>query len=178
MKGRKPTPTAIKKLRGTDRPDRGVRNEARFPIPGRMLSPPKNLGEDGEELWRNLGKLLLDAGLLTYGDTLALEMLCIAYDRMCRANREVEKETEVLMSDKGNYYQNPWLSIANKAWDQCKAMLAEFGLTPAERTRVMALVEEEKRTLADELFRVVEEARKEAEKAAKKKADAEVESDA
>lgn len=129
-----------------------MKNEAQFPIPGRMLSPPERLGADGEYLWRTLGKLLLDAGLLTYGDTLALEMLCIAYDRMQRANREVEKEGEVLISDKMNYYQNPWLSIANKAWDQCKSMLAEFGLTPAERTRVMAAVEDEDDDLATLLF--------------------------
>ena len=166
MQGRKPTPTAVKKLRGTARPDRVLNNEAQFPIPGRMLSVPKNLkssgGKHGEELWQSLGKLLLDAGLLTYGDMLALEMLCIAYDRMCRANREVEKESEVLMSDKGNMYQNPWLAIANKAWDQCKAMLAEFGLTPAERTRVMAVVrDQEKDNLADALFGAVEEFQKE-----------------
>lgn len=152
MKGRKPVPTALKELRGTARADRVLKNEAQFPIPGRMLSPPEHLGADGEFLWRHLGKLLLDAGLMSYGDTLALELMCIAYDRMTRANRKVKIDGEVMVSDKGNYYQNPWLSIANKAWDQVKSMLAEFGLTPAERTRVMAAVEDDEDDLATLLF--------------------------
>ena len=37
-----------------------LKNEAQFPIPGRMLSAPDRLGPDGEYLWRTLGKLLLD----------------------------------------------------------------------------------------------------------------------
>lgn len=135
-----------------------IKDEPQFPIPGRMLTPPRDLGDDGAALWRSLGKLLLDVGLLTHGDMLALEMLCLSYDRMKRANQEVLIKGEVLLSDKGNYYQNPWLSIANKAWDQVKSMLAEFGLTPAERTRVMAVVRngEEESDLAKALFKAVE----------------------
>lgn len=146
-------PTAVKSMRGTVRADRVMRNEAQFPIPGRMPSPPEGLNDYGEALWRSLGKLLLDAGLLTQGDTIALEMLCLAYGRMKEANNRVDDEGMVLESDKGNFYQSPYLSIANRAWEQVKGMLAEFGLTPAERTRVMALVEQEEDDLASFLFR-------------------------
>jgi P27 family predicted phage terminase small subunit len=120
-----------------------------------MLIPPKDLPEEGQTLWRSMGKLLLDAGLLTHGDVIALEMLCLSYARMKKANREVLVEGEVLVSDNGGYYQNPWLSIANRAWEQVKGMLGEFGLTPAERTRVMAAIEQDEDDLADLLFRPV-----------------------
>jgi P27 family predicted phage terminase small subunit len=128
-----------------------------------MLSPPDGLRADGEHLWRTLGKLLLDAGLLTDGDTLALEMLCTAYARMQRANRKViETGGEVVKSEtSGGLYQNPWLHVANRAWEQCKSMLGQFGLTPSERTRVMAAIEEEEDDLAQLLFRRVEDDRNE-----------------
>lgn len=155
MRGRKPVPTALKQLRGTVRQDRILKNEPKFDIPGKMLVPPNDLPEEGQDLWRSLGKVLLDAGLMTYGDKLALELLCLAYARMKKANRNVLIDGEVLVSDNGGYYQNPWLSVANRAWDQVKGMLGEFGLTPAERTRVMAAVEQEEDDLADLLFRPV-----------------------
>ena len=156
--GRKPVPTAIKTLRGTARSDRVLRNEAQFPVPGRMLRVPSGLTEDGEALWYELGRLLLDAGLFTYGDRIALEMLCMAYGRMKHAMCEMAaKGGEILESSSGNLYQNPWLSVVNKAWDQVKHMLGEFGLTPAERTRVSALVEtEEEDSLASALFNAIE----------------------
>lgn len=158
MAGRKPVPTAIKELKGTARSDRVLRNEAKFPVPERMLRVPSGLNEYGEELWRDLGKLLLDAGLFTYGDKIALEMLCMAYGRMKYANEEMQKKGgEVLEGASGNLYQSPWLNIVNRAWDQVKHMLGEFGLTPAERTRVSALVaSEQEDSLASALFNVIE----------------------
>jgi len=158
MAGRKPVPTAIKELRGTARADRVLRNEVQFPVPGRMLRVPSGLTKDGESLWYELGRLLLDAGLFTYGDRIALEMLCMAYGRMKEANFNMETTGgAILESDKGNLYQNPWSFVMNKAWDQVKHMLSEFGLTPAERTRVSALVaKEQEDSLASELFRTIE----------------------
>lgn len=162
-RGRKPVPSQIKELRGTARQDRVLKNEAQFPIPGRMVSPPKDLGEDGAELWKSLGKLLLEAGLFSLGDKIALEMLCMAYDRMKVANRMIELESMVLTTENGYHYQNPYLSIANTAWGQVKSMLAEFGLTPAERTRVLAAVLDDGGAggLADQLFNAVQRANSE-----------------
>lgn len=154
MKGRTPTPTVIKEMRGTNRADRGVKKEAAFETPGRMPSPPDVLTEDGQHLWRTLGKTLLDAGLFTAGDTLALQMLCISYERFMMANRNIG--TKLIRQSKNNpdyYEQNPLLPIANKAWDQMYRMLSHFGLTPAERTRVLAAIQDdEEDDLYSQLF--------------------------
>ena len=108
-----------------------------------MPSPPKDLTPEGEELWRNLGKMLLDVGLFTAGDAIALEMLCISYGRMKQANRKVVETGTVLKStETGGIYQNPYLHVANKAWDQVNKLLSQFGLTPAERTRVLAAIQD------------------------------------
>jgi len=129
-----------------------VENEAQFPVPSRMFSPPDTLNEWGEKAWRYYGKLLLDAGLLTEADRMALELLCQAYGRWIEAERNVALTGTVLTSDRGNFYQNPYLAVANKSWDQVKRMLAEFGLTPAERTRVAAMAGESEEDLAALLF--------------------------
>jgi P27 family predicted phage terminase small subunit len=139
--GRKPTPTELKKLRGTDRADRSLGDrEAQFPIPKSMPEPPSMLNELGQAAWNHYGRLLLDAGLLTAGDMMALEMLCAAYGRWLEAELDVLETGTVLVSENtGGRYQNPSLHVANKAWEQIRKMLSEFGLTPAERTRVAAI---------------------------------------
>ncbi len=153
MRGRKPVPTVLKQERGTYRADRTVSNEAQFPVNDRMPSPPDTLNEYGQQVWRAYGKMLLDAGLLTKGDYIALELLCQAYGRWIEAEKQVAKHGTVLKSKtSGNLFQNPYLSVANRAWEQVKKMLAEFGLTPAERTRVAAMLQDEEQDLASILF--------------------------
>ena len=153
MRGRKPVPTAIKQVRGTTRADRGVKNEARFPVPSRMPPAPDTLNEWGKKAWSYYGRLLLDAGLLTEGDRIALELLCQVYGRWVEAEVQVAKSGTILTSKRsGNLFQNPYLAVANRSWDQVRAMLSEFGLTPAERTRVQAIAGKEEDDLASVLF--------------------------
>lgn len=150
-------PTVIHNLRGTT-PDRVVPNEARFEVPIRMPSPPEGMSEDGAKLWRAVGKLLLNAGLYTAGDFIALELMCMAYGRMKEAERLMVDEGMVLKSNLGGLYQSPYLAIVNRSWEQVRAMLAEFGMTPAERTRVMSSVDNNRETdLADLLFAEVKQ---------------------
>jgi len=152
MPGPKPKPSVLKKLQGTYRADRVVPNEARFDVPIRMPSPPEELSEDGAKLWRSVGKMLLHAGLYTAGDFIALELMCMAYGRMKEAERLMADEM-VLKSAQGGYYQSPYLSIVNRSWEMVRSMLAEFGMTPAERTRVMSTGDNHREVdLADQLF--------------------------
>jgi P27 family predicted phage terminase small subunit len=56
-------------------------------------------------------------------------------------------------TETGGIYQNPYLHVANKAWDQVNKLLAQFGLTPAERTRVLAAIQDnEEDDLLTQLF--------------------------
>jgi P27 family predicted phage terminase small subunit len=157
MRGRKPTPTAIKDLRGTTRQDRANPSEPQFDVPARTPSPPDWLDEPAAEVWRDLGRMLLNAGLYTVVDKYALAMFCAAAGRWIGAERRLQEEGPILYSaESGNPYQNPWLHVANKGWDQMNKMLGEFGLTPAERSRVKALVQDEEPSLADVLFQSIE----------------------
>jgi len=72
---------------------------------------------------------------------------------MKEANRRIEEEGMVLRSVTGGFYQNPFLSIVTRSMDQVVKLLAEFGLTPAERTRVLSAVKSDREPdLAELLF--------------------------
>jgi len=157
MRGRKPKPTAIKVLAGN--PGRRPVNKAepRFHVPERTPSPPSFLSASAAEIWRDLGKLLREAGLFTVVDRYALAMFCAVADRWMEAERKLQQTGVVITSEAGGLYQNPWLSIANKAWGQMRQMLSEFGLTPAERSRLKTVVADEEPSLAEMLFQMVDD---------------------
>jgi len=160
VSGPPPKPTVLKALAGN--PGKRPLNdrEASFPVPGRMLNAPDHLTAEAIEAWRTYGPMLLRVGLFTRADAAALEMLCQAYGRWKHAEREVEATGgEILLSEKGGMYYNPWRAVANRAWDQLYKMLAQFGMTPAERSRVAAMLQdgESEQSLAEMLFSEVAE---------------------
>lgn len=155
MKGRKPKPTALKRLSGTARPDRVNAAEPQFRVPERTPSPPAYLAQEAADVWRDLGKLLREAGLFTVVDRYALAMFCSVAGRWMDAERKMRSSGgPVLIAESGNLYQNPWYCVANKSWSQMRQMLSEFGLTPAERSRLKAIVTEEEPSLAEMLFQM------------------------
>ena len=155
--GPKPKPTKLKKLAGN--PGRRPLNDAepQFETPGRMLNVPDYLVGRAADVWRDLGKMLLDAGLFQVVDKYALAMFCAAAGRWMEAEIALRKTGgPVLVSDKGNPYQNPHLHVANRAWDQMRQMFGEFGLTPAERSRLSVPVDVKEPTLAEQIFQMTE----------------------
>jgi P27 family predicted phage terminase small subunit len=155
-RGTLPKPAALRELGG----NAGKRKIVRPPThgaPGRMPAPPESLQEDAAIVWRDLGKRLLSVGLFEHVDRYALMMFCAAAGRWIAAERKIQESGgEVLTSEAGNLYQNPWLHTANRAWDQMRQMLGQFGLTPAERMRVARPEAEGPTSLADELWSLVQ----------------------
>ena len=132
--------------------------EPRFKVPERTPRAPAFLSSSAAEVWRDLGKLLREAGLFTVVDRYALAMFCAVAARWMKAEREIERLGVVLIAEEsGNLYQNPWLYVANKAWGQMRQMLSEFGLTPAERSRLKTVVAEDEPSLAEMLFQMVDD---------------------
>lgn len=132
--------------------------EPQFDVPGRVPSAPDYLTEEGRAVWRDLGKMLLKAGLFASVDKYALGMFCTAAARWMKAERvlqEAGKEEVIISPMTGALYQNPWLGVANRAWDQMRRMFGEFGLTPAERSRLQLPQAEEENSLAQQLFSMV-----------------------
>ena len=71
-------------------------------------------------------------------DRSALALDCDAYARWLEAIAALQQYGVVIKSPNGYPIQSPYVAIANKAGEQVRLMLAEFGMTPAARTRVHA----------------------------------------
>ena len=153
----KAKPTKLKELAGTARKDRISEQEPTFDVPIKFPDAPEFMTEGAKEIWSDLGTRLLCAGLFTSVDMQSFSMFCVAADRWVEAERKITDMGMMIetLCDNGvtTYRVNPYMATANKSWDQMKKMLSEFGLTPAERTRMVAAKPGvNKSSLADKLF--------------------------
>ena len=137
-KGRKPIPTALHILRGN--PSKKKLDNLKEPTL-RAEAPrcPGHLSEEAKKHWRLIVKQLADAKIMTKLDTDALAMYCEAYARWYAANEELKTCDWITLTENGYPMPSPWLAISNKAFEQMKAMLSEFGLTPSSRTKVQII---------------------------------------
>jgi phage terminase small subunit len=111
MRGRKPAPTALKVLKGTQA-NRINRDEPISP-PG-VPEPPGFLDAIGKQFWAEHAQMLASMGVLTKADKYALGMLAESFAR---------------------YRQYP---NDQRRRDEFRKMLVEFGLTPSSRSRLKA----------------------------------------
>jgi len=116
-----PTPSALKLLRGTARPDRANPAE---PRPAVGAKPPPWLPRKGPArlAWRRLARILTATRVLTVADAEALALGCVALEEWLAARADA----------------NGWRR-ADAAWKRYRAVLQDFGLTPSARTRVAAV---------------------------------------
>lgn len=154
MRGRKPKPTKLKELAGNPGKRALNPNEPEPPVPDRAPYAPRYLNKDAQKEWRRVVGVLIELGLYTDLDYAALAMYCQAYGRWVQMERELADEDLVLVGAEGGLYQNPKLHVANKAWEQMRKILAEFGLTPSSRSR-LELKGGDEPSLAEQLFNMV-----------------------
>ena len=131
MAGRRPKPTKLKELEG---------NPGHRPLPEDEWEPeaglpdkPRGLGVYGNRCWDRLSSHLEE--IITEVDWIGFEMVCHAYQDWRVAEKE-NKPREV-----------------DAAFKRLRAMLIEFGLTPAARTKVQAGKSKKKDALQDFLSR-------------------------
>lgn len=134
-RGRKPKPTELKRLAGTDRPCRVNRNEPVLP-PG-LPPPPDDLGPLARAEWDRLVGLLVPSRVVTAGEYELLVLLSREWARLAQAEHELANGL-VIVAQSGFPVQSPWLAIARASIKSIMAMLTELGLTPSSRTRVSA----------------------------------------
>lgn len=132
--GRKPIPTKIHQLRGN--PGHRPLNDAEPQPPADKPACPNWLSPEAKKCWRKLAHDLHVCGVLTKIDGGTLAQYCEAWGRWVEAIRVVQEKGMVMKTKQGNIIQNPYLGIANRAWDQVKAIAPELGLTPSSRSRI------------------------------------------
>ncbi len=134
--GRRPIPTQLKIIKGTDQPCRMQKDEPK-PATNNIKMPP-GLSKDAKKHWRIISKRLIAAKILTEIDTDALAMYCESWAVWWDATKKVNEHGSVVEGQNGYAVQSPYFLIANKAHNQMRQMATEFGMTPSSRTRVAA----------------------------------------
>ena len=157
MRGRKPKPTAVKVLAGNPGKRPLNTSEPQPPVPERTPYVPRHLNDEAKREWRRMASILLVLGLYTEVDRAALAMYCQAWGRWVIAEGKCAEIGEVLYTDKGYAYPNPWRAEANRAQDLMRRLFTEFGLTPSARSRLSVPQSPEEPSLADQLFALVHE---------------------
>lgn len=140
--GRKPKPLELKQLEGDIHKARWNLNA---PKPKKNRPPcPRIIKGHAKQEWNRIVPELEALGLLTNIDMAALVAYCKAWERAYIAELKIEELSNMSPSQiaylhkttNGNLIINPLLSVANKAYDQMKSFITEFGMTPASRTRI------------------------------------------
>lgn len=137
MKGRKPAPTQLKIVKGN--PGKRPLSKEEPKLEAVKLKPPRDLSDVAKKHWRLIAKHLHAAKITTQLDQVALHLYCDAYAKWVEANDQITKYGMVVKAPSGFPIQSPYLAISNKAFEQMKALLVEFGMTPSSRSRVKSV---------------------------------------
>lgn len=134
MRGRKPLPSNVVRLRGN--PGKRRRNDAEPRPEACTPSCPSALGPEARKEWRRLAKELAGLGLLTRIDRGALAAYCQAQALWLEAIQSIERYGTMVKSPNGYPMQSPYVALANKQVDIMVRLAAEFGMTPSSRSRL------------------------------------------
>jgi len=131
--GRKALPTEVKRLIGDNR---SINENEPTPTRGRPDCPAHITGEARQE-WDRITDELDAMGLLTTADRTVIALYSQSWQRWVKAEQKVMEMGELVAAPKTKTpMANPWLSIANKAHEQCHKMLIELGMTPSARSKI------------------------------------------
>jgi P27 family predicted phage terminase small subunit len=135
-RGRRPKPTALRRLEG----NRGKRSfNKNEPVPPKGLpSCPEHLSIVAAAEWDRVAQTLYDMGVLTTIDRAALAAYCQAYGRWVEAEEKLRETPSLFKTPSGYVQQSPWMGIANKQVELMGRYMVELGMTPASRSRVAA----------------------------------------
>lgn len=155
--GPAPQPTALKKLRGN--PGRRPLNDAE-PQPHigtRTPSVPDWLSEDARDIWKRYARTMWELQLLTEIDVMQFGAYCEWMALYIHAMRQVQRGYDVQVTSTGYRQQDPWVSIASTAWNHAKDIMARFGMTPSDRSKIRIEDVEKELSLAEELFSITQQ---------------------
>ena len=133
-RGFPPQPTKLRALRGNPG-KRGINTREPRPRAGTPTCPAI-LSDVGKKEWRRITRELREMGTLASSDRAGIAAYCKEYERWWEAEEKVRMVGMVIKTPSGYPVLNPYLSVANGAMRHMVKILAEFGLTPASRTRI------------------------------------------
>ena len=138
MANPRPTPTALKLLRGNPGQRKLNPKEPRL-VAETPKAPPHLTGKEAKAEWRRITKILADVGVLSKIDGLALALYCDAHAAYVQAKREIEQSGFTVLTHNGSPVQRPAVAVMHRCRADMLKLLAEFGMTPASRTKITVL---------------------------------------
>lgn len=148
--GRRPIPTHLKLLRGNPGKQK-LPNEPRPEQLPELPDPPPHISGYAADEWWSIGRALYRLGLLTEIDNAALACYCHSYGQWRMAaeslarmqNNDPLMNGMIIKTKYGDAAANPLVAIVRKHAGDVVRFAAEFGLTPAARSRINAGVQAE-----------------------------------
>ena len=138
MRGPKPQPTQLKRLRGNPG-KRRLNDQEPTPEPLTTLpAPPRYLSARAKAFWRAQTKELLPLGLLARLDLPLLAAFCAAAGQAAEASHQLKGPT---LDPKKRTH---WLFIQSMAWKGLKSFGPELGIGAASRSRLKVTKPEKK----------------------------------
>jgi len=151
-----PLPTHLKSLRGN--PGRRPLNDKEPEPPLTAPAAPEMVQEDpvATDYWNIIAAKLTRLKVLSEIDGSALAIVCVTYSRWKKAEaalRKFEAQDKtahglITKTSNGNFVQNPLVGVANVAMRDHQRALAEFGMTPSSRSKIISSGSESKNPYA------------------------------
>jgi P27 family predicted phage terminase small subunit len=135
MKGRKPIATNVHMINGNPSKKNLNTNEPQYEDYD-ISNPPDYLTGKALEYWETHAPELSAAGVLTIADAYSFAALCSKYGDWREYETEKKNSPNLIRTPSGYVQQNPYISMANKAYELFCKLLPEFGLTPSSRSRL------------------------------------------
>lgn len=133
VRGRKPQPTALKLLKGTEA--RYINENEPQINPGRP-DCPEWLPDAAKAHWAALVPELDRMGVLTVMDSAALANACLAWANTQEAQRIIAIEGFTVTDDRGTVRKHPVVQVLRDSMAMYRTFAVEFGLTPSSRSRL------------------------------------------
>tara|TARA_R100000541_G_scaffold15770_1_gene25175 strand:+ start:164 stop:643 length:480 start_codon:yes stop_codon:yes gene_type:complete len=156
-KGRKKTPTVLKEMYGTARPDRVLENEMQVDLLSELPEAPDLLSEIGIAEWYKVTTQLFNLKMLHDVD----QSLILAYCN--EMSLYIESELELRQNGRIDNFTNsngdlirsqakPLVKVKNDALANALKLAVQFGLTPVARTNISAPVTNNNNTQINNYF--------------------------
>ena len=134
--GRPPKPTKVKKLHGTDRPDRVNENEPKPKEVENIPEPPWYLDYYAKKEWERAAKNLIDIGLLTEADLTVFQEYCEVHGHCVRLHQKIREEDYEFVTESGYRQKRPIVSILQDFQKEKRKLANQLGLSPSARTKI------------------------------------------
>ena len=140
--GRRPKPTALKILQGTNRGP--ARREPSAPVGVPPMPERLKVDQVAVDKWAELADILSKMGVLTTGDGEALATLCEVHSAEQSCLLQLRAGGAVMHTDLGGVKPNPAGPMYRSLVAMKASLLSEFGLTPSSRTKLATKAEVQK----------------------------------